>query len=250
MSNEGILASVGTETNIAVKRTFLNKKESPYSSCKSDLTSASSYNSPLYQAIFSQLKQTAYRQKYCYQYCYQQKVINTINCYDPSLLNPFPSKTVKPCSTLSEVSQMTAVKSEFQTTGINSQCSSDCPLECSQVMYDSTVSIAYYPTNFYANWLMLQSNVLQKFTNNVTSKTLIDDCMLKLNIYYNDLTYTSIKESASMTWDSLLGDVGGQLGLFLGFSILTFAELIELLLETIRVLIQSLKKKKSQVSAK
>ena len=47
-------------------------------------------------------------------------------------------------------------------------------------------------------------------------------------ITFKELAYTEIKQSAVYTPDSLFGEIGGQLGLFLGASILSVIELLDL----------------------
>ena len=47
-----------------------------------------------------------------------------------------------------------------------------------------------------------------------------------IDIYFDDLKYTKIEETKSDLPASLVSDVGGQLGLWLGCSVLTLVELI------------------------
>ena len=51
------------------------------------------------------------------------------------------------------------------------------------------------------------------------------DNMVLLDIYFEDLHYTSVTESEADNTSSLVSDLGGQLGLFLGMSVLTLVEL-------------------------
>ena len=48
-----------------------------------------------------------------------------------------------------------------------------------------------------------------------------------IKVYYDDLYYTVVSESASITDDALFGVIGGQVGLFIGASVMTFFEIIE-----------------------
>jgi hypothetical protein len=54
---------------------------------------------------------------------------------------------------------------------------------------------------------------------------------LVLNIYYDSLSYTRITESPQMDFIALLGSVGGNMGLFLGVSVFSLFEIVEVLLE-------------------
>lgn len=59
------------------------------------------------------------------------------------------------------------------------------------------------------------------------------DSVLALNVFYNTGSYTKITEKQAMEPQSLFPSVGGTLGLFLGISILSFVEIIEVAIEII-----------------
>jgi len=52
-----------------------------------------------------------------------------------------------------------------------------------------------------------------------------------LNVYYDSLTYTELTESPQMDIIALLASIGGNLGLFLGVSIFSLFEVIQVLTE-------------------
>ena len=56
----------------------------------------------------------------------------------------------------------------------------------------------------------------------------IDKATLRLNVFYETMTYTSTTESAAVTTETFISNLGGTLGLFIGISILSFVELVEL----------------------
>ncbi|XP_068694066.1 degenerin-like protein unc-105 [Montipora foliosa] len=60
------------------------------------------------------------------------------------------------------------------------------------------------------------------------------DNMALVNIYYDSMTVTHLKQTPAMTWTTLLGDVGGQLGLFIGCSLITLVEFFGLFLRLIK----------------
>lgn len=59
----------------------------------------------------------------------------------------------------------------------------------------------------------------------------IRENMFGVSIYYDELKYTYISETAAIDSASLVSNIGGTLGLFLGMSILSFVEVIELVIE-------------------
>ena len=58
-----------------------------------------------------------------------------------------------------------------------------------------------------------------------------DKNILKLKIFFGEMRYTLIEQQSLYTSAFLFGELGGQLGLCLGASLLTIAELMQLLVE-------------------
>lgn len=83
--SNGIALSPGTETNIAVERSFITKKSKPYSSCidttKPDVSDSNKFIE-LTIANFGKYMQTT-----CMQLCYQDYLVSRFSCYDPLLPN-------------------------------------------------------------------------------------------------------------------------------------------------------------------
>ena len=230
MDSEGVSVSSGMETNIGVEREFISRLGRPYSGCV-DGTTSESYDSPLYQAIFNTLDQTVYRQKYCFKLCYQQSVVSLCSCYDPQYPNAFPNSSLTVCQTTSQLFCMTNQQKVFETNGTNAfpNCTNNCPLECNSINYDLTLSTASYPTNFYLNWLLLQNTLTSKYSTK--SNNSIQVSVAKINVFYNDMFYMSLTESPAITWDILLGTIGGTLGLFLGVSVLSVFEIFDIIFQ-------------------
>jgi uncharacterized membrane protein len=53
---------------------------------------------------------------------------------------------------------------------------------------------------------------------------------LVLNIYYSSLAYTKISETQALKLDQLISAIGGNMGLFVGMSVLTICDFIQLIL--------------------
>ena len=73
--------------------------------------------------------------------------------------------------------------------------------------------------------------------------------LAKLNIFFGELNYQTITQIKAYNFGSLLGDIGGQMGLFIGASILTLLEFGEyflvILIGTLRDLFSRFKKSPS-----
>ena len=58
----------------------------------------------------------------------------------------------------------------------------------------------------------------------------VENGIVKLNIYYDSLTYTESTESVSINFVSLFSSIGGFMGLFLGMSVMTLVEILEIII--------------------
>ena len=56
----------------------------------------------------------------------------------------------------------------------------------------------------------------------------------RLNVYVADSNVLKTEETADYTESQLLSDIGGQLGLWVGISVITLAEVLELFLDVVR----------------
>ena len=56
----------------------------------------------------------------------------------------------------------------------------------------------------------------------------------RLNVYVSDSNVLQTEESADYTSSQLLSDIGGQLGLWVGISVITLAEVLELFMDVFR----------------
>ena len=62
--------------------------------------------------------------------------------------------------------------------------------------------------------------------------------ILSLTIYYPDLSYTKISESPKLSTSNLISNIGGTMGLYVGISLLSLVEIIELIIEIILIIMK------------
>ena len=60
--------------------------------------------------------------------------------------------------------------------------------------------------------------------------------LVKIFVYFDQIKYTRVNEAPAVTFVDLIANIGGELGLFIGISLLSLVELIELSLDLIRIL--------------
>ena len=240
MDYEGVYVSTNAATNVGIERNYYSKQPSPYSQCIVNTTSNSSSTSTLYQLILNQLGEQRYRRAYCYKLCYQIAVVNNCSCYDATYPNTnTTNQNIQACHTGIQLSCRDGVVTWFSTNGFISTCDSYCPVECLAVDYKKSIHSAFYPTSAYLSLLKQQSGFLSKYTtatqNSANFDSYIGSSISKINIFYNDISFIAYIESPSITWDTLVGNIGGILGLFIGISIMSIMEILEFIFEIIKI---------------
>jgi hypothetical protein len=250
MDNEGVYVKAGEETNIGIERNFYYKLSNPFSNCVQDPTSVRSSTSELYQLILTNIGEKLYRQKFCFKLCYQIAVVNKCSCYDAAYANTNKTnRNILACHDTGKLSCKEAVSQNFSTTGWNTLCLDKCPIECTKVNYKTNIHSASYPSVSYIPYLLAQSSFTSKYSTSTQYssefKDIISKSIAKINIFYSDISYTAYTENETTNTETLFGNIGGALGLFIGISFLSLAELFEIFFEIIRIIYQHKKNLKT-----
>ena len=108
---------------------------------------------------------------------------------------------------------MKNIQQKVQESGVTNICEEElCPIECLTIDYSTRVHLATYPTDFYLQFLQLQPNLINRYSTRESISQDIKNSVAKLNIFYNEISYTALTESPALTWDTLLSNIGGTLG--------------------------------------
>ena len=119
------------------------------------------------------------------------------------------------------------------------QCKQECHPTCFETVYDITLSSAVWPSDSFNKTIFQRyvdriNDKAEAHDLNVSSNTsgldysLVRREYLKIGIFLDSLNVKTDVTSAKYDWSVLLSNVGGVLGLFTGFSILTAVEVAEL----------------------
>jgi hypothetical protein len=234
-SREGVSVSSGTYTKIIVDKYTISKQPKPYSPCTSDLNTIDSYSSPVYKRLmsYSWLK---YHFVDCKFMCMQKFTAEKCKCYD-SFLNYVFYPNMSFCKSKQEVACMINYETIFESSSEILQ-SCDCPLECDYSDYTFTNSWAEYPTyNYYDRYLKNNSLIRSKFGNHTEMNyENVRKSVAKVSIFFNDLRDTVISESVKTSPADLVSSIGGTLGMFVGMSLLSIIDVLELLVQSMAVL--------------
>ena len=111
-------------------------------------------------------------------------------------------------------------------------CQLDCPLECDSITYNLQVSSLKFPNHELYDIFRNDSGAPLIFSStygvDISSIDMFREYFYSINIYYPSLKYTYISESPQTTVFGLLSSLGGSLGMFLGFSVFSLIELLEM----------------------
>ena len=230
-SSSGIFVAPGTNTFIELNREFILMLPKPYSNCEIDWYSPTFMsNSDLYNLIAE--SQFAYTQQLCFIQCIQKHSIEKNNCSLPFLVTLYNQTT---CNwNLSGL--MAHLNNVFDNNFINEKCLPSCPLECNQTLYKTSISSCQLIGNQYKSYILNNSNLLSDYINRTIDANTARESFVKVNLFYSSLSYTSTNETPQMDLVSLLASIGGSLGLFLGVSVFSLCEIVEVMIEIIYIL--------------
>ena len=106
--------------------------------------------------------------------------------------------------------------------------------------YDYSLSSLEFPNTQVFNVVQNDRQLftdLQMFYNQTLTFDVFKKSFVSLKVYYPYPQYTLITESPQYTNIGLFSSVGGSLGMFLGFSIFSVLEFVEVLIHIMKILI-------------
>lgn len=218
-----------TDTTFSIKRNFVNKLPYPYSSCTLDLrtNSRDSIDSDLYREFFD--RNVTYNRFYCLRQAYRSAVYKQCNCVTE--LGDFQGVT-NICEGAKEIACDNEIFNDLERNGFNGTFDNDCPLECNRMYFDIITDMQNFPSKMHARQLMGVHGYFRR--QNLTRVEDVKESVLRVNVYYRDIGYTSLEEIATYYFKDMIGSTGGMLGLFLGISLISFVEIVELFIDVIQ----------------
>jgi hypothetical protein len=203
---DGIFLFGSTENDITVKRKFSELLPHPFSNCQDNFDDASDI------AKFILANNYSYSYRFCKNICLQMQLAEICQCYDSKYI---PLDGYRVCYEETDFSCLDNIyKNISQFIALNENCYSQCPFECAKSELLTSITLSRYPaSNHYAS--QLNRRYISKVNPNIEFHDIWYN-VLKFNIFYDALTFTSITETASMNMISIISNIGGTLGLFLG----------------------------------
>jgi hypothetical protein len=118
------------------------------------------------------------------------------------------------------------------TVNMKSYCYAQCPLECSSTVYSHIVSYYQYSQDYFDQY----SNVTGRLNGSLV------DNLVEVFITYDSAAYNLYANEPKMSELDLAATIGGHLHVFLGMSLMSIVEVLELMLVILASLLRKVAK--------
>ncbi|XP_042865706.1 uncharacterized protein LOC122249150 isoform X2 [Penaeus japonicus] len=207
--DEGFNVSPGISVSIAVKTKKIERVGQPWGTCVSNSLGGD----------YSSLQ--------CKKLCQEKEFWRECGCYvgqSPAYGDQPKDKPATQCSPFNVTQKlcMATVLFSYQQGLLNCKC----PPSCNETVYSTQVTSSEENKGFYT---IVQNIKKADMGDDLCSGS--ENGTVRLHLYLESLVHEVIKESPAYTWDTLVCNMGGNLGLFIGMSLVTLVELFEFLLD-------------------
>ena len=110
-------------------------------------------------------------------------------------------------------------------------CLPKCPLQCNRTGFSPQISFSQLNGDYYLSMIQNNANLSGDFVTKPLNSESARNSIVQMNIFYDTLSYTYAEELPACDWICLLANIGGSMGLFMGASILSIGEIIEVFME-------------------
>ena len=231
ISMDGIKLEPGHMTSISLSRKFKSNLPQPYSNCLIDNETNAGFHSELFDLI--QNSEYRYTHSLCFFQCLQRGFLLECNCTDAARVSLFAnaSKCIK-----NDQLECTNRIWNQQNEYLLGNCSSECPLECYSNSFDVSLSSYELIPKYYMEYLNSKyTNLSDDFPIDKIDAETARKSFVCFSIFYHSLTFDISTESPQMTLITLFANIGGHLGLFMGVSVFSLFEPIQVLIEIIYI---------------
>ncbi|XP_062337082.1 acid-sensing ion channel 1C isoform X2 [Osmerus eperlanus] len=199
----GFGVAPGFQTFVSCQQQLLQYLPPPWGDCKS---------TPIDSEFFSTYSITA-----CRIDCETRYLVENCNC---RMVHMPGSSTV---CTPEQYKDCADPALDFLVEKDNDYCVCETP--CNMTRYGKELSMVKIPSKASAKYLAKKFNKTEQY---------IGENLLVMDIFFEALNYEKIEQKKAYEIAGLLGDIGGQMGLFIGASVLTILEIFDYLYEVFK----------------
>ena len=218
--SEKFLLPAGFHTQIFLTKNVIHRLPSPF---PSGCVEAHSDNSSIFPG-----KNT---QNMCLISCLYRGIKNICGGVIPDMRVFFKPSEYENARNTSYSDLLRCMAREFDSFDVK-KC--DCKPHCYEESYTITTNRSPWPSKRQASTLSKLVNRLEGLKNRTRTLAELRDRLLKVTISFQTFTETINDEIAMYDVVSVISDIGGQMGLFLGASFISLIEIISLLMTYIK----------------
>ena len=229
--DRGILLKPGANTRLSLKKIVTKRLQSPYpSKCSTGKD-------------INLLFPGKYTISNCKRSCmaeYIREICNAIDLFQAKYLS-LEAKRLN-------VTQVYCILESIRTVSKELWSRCLCPVACTETRFIPTLSFTTWPSladlPFYKRIFVAALGLPAGISDEYVHQN-----FLKVNIYYEDLGYEVIQEKEEWTYQKLISDVGGQMGIWIGASLFSIVEIFVFVLNIIRKVIFNCNEKTVSLSS-
>ncbi|XP_033747798.1 degenerin unc-8-like [Pecten maximus] len=154
----------------------------------------------------------------CIQFCQAEVLTYQCECNHQSITSGMDG-VGETC----DFADLECLETELKRVDLQRYCSSQCQVPCIERRYVPLMSMTRWPSGNFEPVVARLANRSKMNYNKIS------DDILKVKVYLHSLTKEVVEEEVAYTEQNFLSDIGGQLGLWAGFSVLSLSEIVELL---------------------
>ncbi|KAK2160274.1 hypothetical protein LSH36_137g07058 [Paralvinella palmiformis] len=226
--DEGITISPGRATSVGIRQVVVTREDHPYSDCVDPDGDHSDVD------MYEELYPVSYSANACQKTCYQRHVIKDCGCADAYLPMHAAALTVsmvKACNSSNIMEdKLYSKRDDDEDDDDHDDEYNDDTVEDDDDEDDDNVD----DDDDDDDIMMIVMTLLERYKEKIGSSfdiyddTAYKENLIKLEVYYEEFNFETIDEVPSYKPGRYLSDIGGALGLWVGFSILSIAEFVEL----------------------
>ncbi|KAM8927168.1 epithelial sodium channel subunit delta [Pelodytes ibericus] len=220
VEHEGFDIWPGTETSISISQDQVNRLDGVYSECTANGRDVG----------FKLLYNSSYTLQACLHSCFQYIMIETCGC-------GYYFYPLAPGAEYCDYNKHPGWGHCFyrlydKLLEHRLSCFTKCPKQCKETIYQLSAGTAKWPSSNSKKWVI--PLLALKNGYNITSNR---SEVSKINLYFRALSHRSFDEVPAMPVTLMLSNMGGQWALWFGSSVLSVAELAELVFDVSAMLI-------------
>lgn len=256
---QGIQLRPGYHSHIIISKKVVKTLDEPYNYCVNNIDSMIPPMQMKDRTLFDLTFNLTgfYSQKYCFQLCYQKTIVKNCGCYDRNVIKyKNYENNLESCGQKFSDNETNylddedyslscpyLIKESFYASDYVQKCSFMCPKECVKTSFKPVLSQSKYPSYFYMNVLLNNYRLNEIFIRNInepSNEKRIKESIVSFSIKIDFDYFIEIEEVPDKTIFGLISELGENLGLFLGLSILSCFEIVDLLLKILILIFKKL----------